>query len=302
MGINVSIMKKSIKQINDRLKALYANREQGYLEEDDQRILRYERVGLLVQEHFLQFDSPQQAKEIFDKCWGEDRGEKLYKQLAKQYGVTKEGIINLVRGSYDPKTGNTVPHVLCPVDIDTLEQMKKDHETKYANFYRIKTMGVELLPVYDEIFFSGKSNANVDGWRKHFPPSFVFHCRFRLPNPTPESIREYCDSQGKPRIRNDLQIYKNILYGNPKPQTDWYTWMQDTNSIEVEFRNLPDAMKWITEHTGEEYYAGIGHVKECFYKKLGWRTFTNKIRIPTAGWLFEETDYKGNPLVWTKKG
>jgi len=300
MGINFSIMKKSTKQINDQLKALYENREQGYLEEDDKRILRYERVSILNQQNFLQFKSPEQAKEIFDKCWGEDRGEKLYKQLAKQYGVAMGGIVDLVRGSYNKKTGDTTAHVLCPVDIDTLEQMKKDHETKYANIYRIKTTGVELLPVYDEIFYSGKSNANVNGWRKHFPPSFVFHCRFRLPNPTPESIREYCDSQGKPRVRNDFRIYKSILHGNPEPATDWYTWMQDTNSVEVEFRNLPDALEWINKYIGEDYYTSIGHVKECFYKKLGWRTFKSQTRIPTAGWIFEQTDYKGNPLATLK--
>ena len=299
MGINFSIMKKSTKQINDQLKALYENREQGYLEEDDKRILRYERVSILNQQNFLQFESLEQAKEIFDKCWGEDRSEKLYQQLAKQYGVSKGGIIDLVRGTRD-KDGNLTTHVLCPVDIDTLKQMKKDHETKYANIYRIKTTGVELLPVYDEIFYSGKSNANINGWRKHFPPSFIFHCRFRLPNPTPESIREYCDSQGKPRPRNDLRVYKSILHGNPEPATDWYTWMQDTNSVEVEFRNLPDALEWINKYIGEDYYTSIGHVKECFYKKLGWRTFTSQTRIPTAGWIFEQTDYKGNPLATLK--
>lgn len=52
MGINFSIMKKSIKQINDQLKALYENREQGYLEEDDKRILRYERQGLETKERW----------------------------------------------------------------------------------------------------------------------------------------------------------------------------------------------------------------------------------------------------------
>lgn len=249
-----------------------------------------------IQDSISQFESPEQAKEIFGKCWGEDRGDLLYKKLSKEYGVSVNGIIDLVRGGYDVKTGTTRTHFLCPVDLDTLNQMKKEHAIKFSNVYKIKTKGKELLSEYDDLFFAGGSNADCNGWRKHFPPSFVFHCRFRLPNPTPESIREYCDSQGKPRIRNDLGIYKNILYGNPKPGIDWYTWMEDVDSQEIEFRNLTDALNWTNDFLGENYYTSISHIEQCWNKKMLWRTFSCGRSVPTAGWIFERFNYKGEKL------
>jgi hypothetical protein len=71
--------------------------------------------------------------------------------------------------------------------------------------------------------------------------------------------------------------------------------MQDTNSVEIEFRNLTDALNWTNKFIGE-YYTDITHIEQCWSKVLGWRTFTNKIRIPTAGWLFERFNYKGEKL------
>lgn len=57
-------MKKSIKQINDQLKALYENREPGYLEENDLKILRYERVSLQTKERWSNLSPKEREKQV----------------------------------------------------------------------------------------------------------------------------------------------------------------------------------------------------------------------------------------------
>jgi hypothetical protein len=79
-----------------------------------------EHIAKKAFDNQISFDSKEQAEEIFWKCWGEDRGEKLYKKLAKEYNVGFDGIVNLVRGAQ----GNGL-HAWCPVDKETLKRNNK---------------------------------------------------------------------------------------------------------------------------------------------------------------------------------
>ena len=54
---------KTVKQINDELKALYENKEPDYLEECDKRILRYERAGLANKERWDNY-TPEERQRI----------------------------------------------------------------------------------------------------------------------------------------------------------------------------------------------------------------------------------------------
>lgn len=184
----------------------------------------------------LNFESKEQAEEIFWRCWGEDRGEKLYKKLAKEYNVSFHGIINLVRGDSD-KTA----HIYCPVSYEKLEQMKEQWEQNYKSYtIVVQSPGFDLLDEYDHLYQESDHFIKVaDAW-KLTTPSVVFHCRFNLKNPTPQSVREYCDSIGIPRIKNDLAQYKMIM--------NRWKWLTTKKSKKKVFKSFQEAADFLTSH------------------------------------------------------
>lgn len=185
----------------------------------------------------LSFESKEQAEEIFWKCWGEDRGEKLYKKLAKEYDVSFHGIISLVRGNFD----QTV-HLYCPVSYEKMEQMKEEWEQKFKTYtVVVQSPGSDLLEEYDRLYKESEQYRKVAEAWKLTTPSVVFHCRFELKNPTPQSIRDYCDSIGIPRIKNDLGQYKQIL-------NDKWKWLTTKKSKKKVFKSYQEAADFLTSH------------------------------------------------------
>lgn len=186
----------------------------------------------------LDFASPEQAEEIFIQCWGPDRGEKLYQHLAKQYGVSFHGIINLVRGCNDGKA-----HIYCPVDINELEDMKRRWEEEYKVLQiEVISPGSDMLDEYDRLYLASDQHKKVkEAWKRTLP-SVVYHCRFEMEEPTPSKIRDYCDSIGIPRIKNDLGQYKDIL--NQK-----WCWLTDQPSQRWIFESYEELAEFLTQHT-----------------------------------------------------
>lgn len=183
----------------------------------------------------LIFDSKEQAEKIFLKCWDKDRGEKLYKKLAKEYNVSFHGIISLVRGNFD----QTV-HIYCPVSYEKLEQMKEEWKQKFKTYtVVVESPGSDLLDEYDRLYRESEQyNKVAEAW-KLTTPSVVFHCRFKLKNPTPQLVRDYCDSIGIPRIKNDLGQYKQIL-------NDKWKWLTTKKSKKKTLNSYQEAADFLT--------------------------------------------------------
>jgi hypothetical protein len=195
-----------------------------------------EHIAKKAAEASLVFESKEQAEEIFWKCWGEDRGEKLYKKLAKEYSVTEGGIINLVRGTND-KTG----HLYCPVSYEKLQQMKEEWNQKYKSYtVVVQTPGCDLLEDYDKLYKESDQCKSAHKAWQLTTPSVVFYCRFKLKNPTPQSVRDYCDSIGIPRIKNDLGQYKQIM--------NRWKWLTTKKSKKKVFNSYQEAADFLTSH------------------------------------------------------
>lgn len=223
----------------------------------------------------LSFESKEQAEEIFWKCWSEDRGEKLYKKLAKEYGVTENGIINLVRG-----TNTKTAHLYCPVSYEKLEQMKEEWEQKFKTYtVVVQSPGSDLLDEYDRLYKESEQyNKVAEAW-KLTTPSVVFHCRFKLKNPTPQLVRDYCDSIGIPRINNDLRQYKQILNNKWK-------WLTPKKSKKKVFKSYQELADFLTSHP--ENVDGKKYTRQLVWEKMGvtWRD-----GYCFAGWMITKEEH-----------
>lgn len=217
----------------------------------------------------ISFESKEQAHEIFWKCWGPDRGEKLYKKLAQEYNVGLHGIIDLVRGGFRS-------HAYCPVDPETLEQMKNDWQEKYQTYKVCAVIpGCDQLDNYDRLYKeSGQYNKVKLAW-KLTTPSVVFHCRFVLENPTPQTVRDYCDSIGVPRIKNDLGQYKTILF-------DKFPWLRKELSQTIEFDSYKELADFLQTHESNKTVRKVDRVLAHDYVKhrIQWRGDN------FLGWMF----------------
>ena len=222
----------------------------------------------------LIFDSKEQAEEIFQKCWDKDRGEKLYKKLAKEYNVSFHGIISLVRGNFD----QTV-HVYCPVSYEKLEQMKEEWDQKFKTYtVVVQSPGSDLLDEYDRLYKeSERYNKVAEAW-KLTTPSVVFYCRFKLKNPTPQSVREYCDSIGIPRIKNDLGQYKQIM--------NRWKWLTPKKSKKKVFKSYQELADFLTSHP--ENVDGKKYTRQLVWEKMGvtWRD-----GYCFAGWMITKEEH-----------
>jgi hypothetical protein len=215
------------------------------------------------------FQSKEQAHEIFWKCWGPNRGEILYKKLAEEYNVSFQGIVNLVRGQYNGL------HIWCPVDEQALEQMKEDWKQKYSTYklYAVSP-GYDQLNNYDRLFLEdAPSNATLS--KRLTTPSLVFHCRFNLDNPTPHSIRDYCDSIGIPRDYNDLRQYNAIL-------KQYFLFLRNESSKTYEFSDYEELGNFLSNHKDNldqlKYSRPRAH--ETLHKRILWRAKSFQ------GWMF----------------
>jgi len=220
----------------------------------------------------LTFESKEQAEEIFWKCWGSDRGEKLYKKLSKEYNVSFHGIISLVRGNFDKTT-----HIYCPVSYEKLEEMKEEWDQKYKSYtVVVQTPGCDLLEEYDRLYQESEQYRKVAEAWKLTTPSVVFHCRFKLKNPTPQSVREYCDSIGIPRIKNDLGQYKQIL-------NDKWKWLTTKKSSKKVFNSYQEAANFLTSHP--ENVDGKKFTTQSLYDKI---PITWRDGYTFSGWMIRK--------------
>lgn len=230
-------------------------------------------IAKKASESALTFKSKEQAEEIFNKCWSEDRGEKLYKKLAKEYNVGFEGIINLVRGNFDGST-----HLYCPVSYEKLQELKEEWEQKYKSYIiEVQTPGCDLLEEYDRLYQeSDQCKSAHEAWQLT-TPSVVYHCRFKLKNPTPQSVREYCDSIGIPRITNTLAQYKQVM--------NRWKWLTTKKSKKKVFNSYQEAADFLTSHPENEN--GKKFTTQSLYDKM---PITWRDGYSFAGWMITKSE------------
>lgn len=222
----------------------------------------------------LSFRDEAQAHEIFWKCWDEDRGEKLYAKLAKKYNVAVNGIINLVRGSYNTKTKSYETHFYCPVDIDTLEQMKKEWQNKYQSYIITAiSPGSDLLEEYDQLWLNSEWYDKVNIVYKMSTPSVVYHCRYKLKDKSLHGVREYCDSIGIPRLINDFRQYKALM--------NRFHWLTKKKSKTYTFDTLDAAAEFFSQFTNKKVTGA--NVWETIQKGIALRD-----NSPFAGWIIKK--------------
>ena len=218
----------------------------------------------------LTFKSREQAEEIFNKCWSEDRGEILYKKLAKEYNVGVEGIINLVRGEHNST------HIYCPVSAEELKDLKDNWKKKYQSTKIVVVRpGFDQLNNYDRLFVESKQYQKVHLAWKLSTPSVVFHCRYLLKNPTPHTVRDYCNSIGIPQLKNDLGQYKKIL-------NDQYTWLKNSPSEKFEFDSYEELGEFLTNHVDNKDRLVVNRTSAWDYVKNRFQWRGNNF----LGWMF----------------
>lgn len=221
----------------------------------------------------ISFESKEQAHEIFWKCWAADRGEKLYKQLAKEYNVGYEGIITLVRGGRD--SNGPRHHAYCPVDFDALEQMKEDWVKQYQTYKVCAVIpGCDQLDNYDRLYKESGLYARVVGVNRLAIPSLVYYCRFVLKNPSIQSVREYCDSLGIPKTGNDNRQYDHIMKKFP--------WLRKESSKTFEFDSYNELANFLHNHEDNKTVRKVDRVLAHDYVKYKIQWKGNNF----LGWMF----------------
>lgn len=222
----------------------------------------------------ISFESKEQAHEIFWKCWAEDRGEKLYKKLAKEYNVAYEGIITLVRGGRD--SNGPRHHAYCPVDPETLEQMKQDWVKQYQTYKVCAVIpGRDQLDNYDRLYKESGLYKKANEVNRLATPSLVYHCRFVLNNPSIQSVKEYCDSLGIPKYINDNRQYDAIL--NKK-----FPWLRNRPSETFEFDNYTELANFLHNHEDNKTVRNVDRVLAHEYVKYKVQWKGNNF----LGWMF----------------
>lgn len=257
-------MAVDIKKAQEQLNALYKNYDYMNDSNNDKKLLMNEAKSYINRDLSLSFKSKEQAHEIFWRCWDKDRGEQLYTDLANEYKVSREGIVNLVRGHVNKA------HALCPVDYKTLKKMKKEWKEKYQSYQIIvETPGCDLLERYDQLYKNTQHYQKVNEAWKLTLPSVVYHCRFNLENPTPQSVRDYCDRIGIPRLKNDLGQYKKIL---------------------------DDTFMFLTTETSKTYhfnsYKSLANFFNSHDTNVGWNEHNSSEKV-LKGWVPRKTTFSG---------
>jgi hypothetical protein len=149
--------------------------------------------------------SQAQADEIWMKLWGPDRGNELYKQLAKEYGVSVGAVKHLANG----KQGR------CPVSKEQYKLIL-DHWNKLYGYqskvYIVRSPGNDLLDFYDQ-----QHAKRPDNVRGILSPSEVFNIRFRWKDKTAKAVKSYCDSKGIVISDSSKSLYRDYI----NKKLDW---------------------------------------------------------------------------------
>jgi hypothetical protein len=158
-------------------------------------------------------------KEIFYNSWGEDRGGKYIREIAKKYGVKPATVKDWTGQSAAKHFGE---------DYKVLQQ---EWKSKYDPPYILRSPGNDLLDYYDEINKLRHKNNKL-----LLPPSVIYHYKFIEPNWTTAEVKAKF-----PHIK------PNTLYPLLRHRVEW---LIDQPHTEYKFENRQQMVEWCQKKFG----------------------------------------------------
>jgi hypothetical protein len=198
-------MKKTVKQINEELKALYANREQSYLEEDDKKILRYEKQAIEFSERYK--NDPEFKKVIQDGF--AKRDDEWLKKVTKNAKA-------LAENHKDPEwKANWEEHY-----YESRERLKADPEFKKMMDKRNKEMAKD--PEWYKALLESRapiSDKNSDWYKRIKKANQKKAAKYK--DPTTKEYKNF--KAGREKMKANPVWRKNMLEANGAKacQTPW---------------------------------------------------------------------------------
>jgi hypothetical protein len=195
------------------------------------------------------------ANEIYERCWDQNRGNKFYKKLAKEYKVGEYQVIGIAQGDYTTLSIHPSDH----------EARIKEWEDKYGFCVEVRSPGNDLLEFYDE-----QNLLRGESQRNYIPPSVIHQIRFS---------KEYLST------KDIYAIAKPYYDNNPTTDADWsfykmlrkerLKWLVDKPSIRKVCYSQEEVNEYVRSQTGAKT------VDYTLHKEggLGWH---GKL----AGWSF----------------
>ena len=200
----------------------------------------------------------EQADEIWDSVWGEDRGYPLFNKLAKKYKCAPDATSSIAHNSHFYSTVTDIEYK------QKLDDWNKQFGHKKQT-YILRSPGNDLLDYYDEM-----NSKRGTGDISKIPPSVVFHCRFNIDNEQErlDYMWQYCQQNNvKIKHKCDCKRYLNT-----------FKWLVDKPHTSVEFNTLPKMSKYICELSGRTWNSG-GAVAFDFLKS-GLKWYDRKKSLP----------------------
>jgi hypothetical protein len=190
------------------------------------------------------------ANEIYERCWDQNRGNKFYKKLAKEYKVGEFQVIGIAQGNYTTLSIHQADH----------QARIKEWEDKYGYCVEVRSPGNDLLDFYDE-----QNLIRGESQRNYVPPSVIYQIRFSKKYLSTKDIYEiakpYYDTE-------DMSYYKNL-------RKNRLAWLVDTPSVRKICYSQEEVFEYVRSQTGAKTVDYTVHSKSG----LGWH---GKL----AGWSF----------------
>lgn len=239
------------KALREKLESLYSKRDLDKEAKEEKRIAKNEAIAYGKKDLL----DKAIADEIYEKCWGQNRGEKFYKKLAKEYKVGEYQVKDIAQGDYTTLSIHPADHRA------RVEQWEKE----YGFCVEVRSPGNDLLEFYDE-----QNLLRGESQRNYVPPSVIHKIRFS---------KEYLST------KDIYAIAKPYYDNNPKTDADWsfykmlrkerLKWLVDKPSIRKICYSQEEVNEYVRSQTGAKT------VDYTLYKEggLGWH---GKL----AGWSF----------------
>ena len=201
-------------------------------------------------------------KEVYDNSWGPDRRdgyvEKALKTVRKTHPtISIHSVYHMIVNDY----------VKVVSDAQHKKNMLKWEQQHGFGIYELTPPSVTLLDEYD------KAHEEHNGL--NYPPSVVWHVRFKMANATPKEVRDYLlpwtggkylTSPGSGKIENGRYIVIRKLL---------YSFLTDKKSKSFLIKNRDELNEFLNEKLGRKINNQYMHqVLATEIRKLG----------PLAGW------------------
>jgi hypothetical protein len=234
------------KVLREKLEGLYSKRDLDKEAKEEKRIAKNEAIAYGKKDLL----DKSLADAIYERCWDQNRGNKFYKKLAKEYKVGEYQVIGIAQGDYTTLSIHPSDHQA------RIEKWNKN----YGFCVEVRSPGNDLLEFYDE-----QNLLRGESQRNYVPPSVIYQIRFSKEYLSTKDIyaiaKPYYDTE-------DMSYYKNL-------RKNRLAWLVDTPSIRKICYSQEEVNEYVRAQTGAKT------VDYTLHKSggLGWH---GKL----AGWSF----------------